>query len=156
LSDAAAAFAGLLIVAAVGFVGWRWDRYTRRAILPWTFSTVLDEATLRGTFEQSAASWGWRTIDSRPGRTTIRSTSPGQKQEMTITIEARGPGRNQVVVEATTVARTLGAPVKPHTIRVRMERFIAAASALDPSIRATRIGDGPLPWPFRVGAPRPW
>ena len=155
MSDAVAALAGLFIVVALGIAAWRWEQYTKRSVLPWEFTTALDEATLRRTFEHTAGTWGWQVTSSVPHRATIRSTSPGQKQEITLTIDAGWADRRHVVIAPSKVAKTWGAPVRPHTIRMRVQRFIEAVRLLDPSINATAVRQELPDWPYRLGSKRP-
>jgi hypothetical protein len=138
LSDAALSLIGVAICGVFILIGVSWIRWTERSISPRAFTTTLDPATLRTVFDQAVGSWGWRVV-AGPEPTVARSTRMGEKQEITLVVQPAGVLQHYVQITPTKVAYSFRSPVKPHTIRLRVDRYLAAVQRLDPNIQPHRL-----------------
>ena len=99
--------------------------------------TALPPARLRELFEETVAGFGWRIAERRNPFVAESRLFTGSYQRIGLTLEPLGGGRTEARVD---VLRYSGQwlipfPQRPHTIRWRINAFVRAVRAADPTAR---------------------
>lgn len=126
----------IAIVAGVIVYG----QWLTRAIKPRTFTTTLAPNEVRALFEAKVARAGWKVVDDGNPLIAQSSLATGIRQQIALQTSPNGTGTKVVVGAQRWVRKWYGVPTKAHTIRLRLNSFVAAVRAQDPALSVQLAG----------------
>lgn len=129
-----ASIAGIavLVVLIGGYI--MYGSWLTKGIQPRQFDTHLAPDVLRGMFSDKVARSGWKIVDDGNPMVAQSSLATGMRQQISLKVE-RSDGGSSVHVGPQRWITKRGVPKKGHTIRMRLDSFVAAVQAQDPSIQ---------------------
>ena len=131
------AVAGIAILIALigGHVAY--GSWLTKGIRPRHFTTGLSVHEIRRIFDEKVARTGWKVVDDGNPMIAQSSLITGIRQQISLQTATDDAGRTTVVVGPQRWVTKWGVPKKGHTIRMRVNGFIASAKGSDPSIEPT-------------------
>jgi len=115
----------LAIGAYVAYTSW-----LTNGIKPRTFDTALPAERLRALFVGRVARMGWKVVDDGNPMVVQSPLATGIRQQIALNLRSKD-GRTSVVVGPRRWVTKWGVPKKAHTIRMRLDGFVAAVQAED-------------------------
>jgi hypothetical protein len=115
----------LAIGAYVAYTSW-----LTNGIKPRAFDTELPAERLRTLFAGRVARMGWKVVDDGNPMVAQSSLATGIRQQVALNLRAKD-GRTSAIVGPRRWVTRWGVPKKAHTIRMRLDGFMAAVQAED-------------------------
>lgn len=131
------AVAGILILVAIIAAYVWYGSWLTRGIKPRMFSTTVEPERLRVLFEEKVARAGWKIIDDGNPMVAQSSLATGIRQQVALDLASPAGGPTRVRVGPNRWVTKWGVPKKAHTIRMRLNSFVAAVQAADPTVDVT-------------------
>ena len=124
----------LLIGAYVAYTSW-----LTNGIKPRAFDTALPAERLRALFAGRVARMGWKVVDDGNPMVAQSPLATGVRQQIALKLRTNDGGTSVIVGPQRWVTKW-GVPKKAHTIRMRLDAFVAAAQAED-GVAHVRTGE---------------
>jgi hypothetical protein len=132
-ASAADAVLGFVFLAALIAAYLAYNSYKRRGFRSRQITTGLQAEQLRGLFESTVAGKGWSIVD--PGNPMIAQSGllAGIRQQIALQIDENSGHTVARIAVLRYSRKVFGGTTKAHTLRWRMNSFIAAVQRLDAS-----------------------
>lgn len=124
----------LLIGAYVAYTSW-----LTNGIKPRAFDTALPAERLRALFAGRVARMGWKVVDDGNPMVAQSPLATGVRQQIALKLRTNDGGTSVIVGPQRWVTKW-GVPKKAHTIRMRLDAFVAAVQAED-GVAHVRTGE---------------
>lgn len=129
-----------LIILAIGayffYVDW-----LKKSVLNRNFTTNASPDQVRALFNEKVAKTGWKIVDDGNPMVAQSSLAAGIRQQLRLITTTDANGQTVVQVGPSRIVTKgwfLKVPSKAHTLRMRMDSFVKAVTALDPSIDVSK------------------
>lgn len=128
------AVAGIAILVVL--IGGRiaYGNWLTKGIRPRHFATRLPVHEVRRIFDEKVARTGWKVVDDGNPMIAQSSLITGIRQQISLETTTDSTGQTTVVVGPQRWVTKWGVPKKGHTIRMRVNAFVASAKGSDPGI----------------------
>lgn len=128
-----------LIIGIGPFIGFiaaylYYGNWLTNAIKPRQFETRLTPDVLRDLFSQKVAGMGWKIVDDGNPMVAQSPLATGIRQQISLRLEKDGDVLSVSVGPERWVTK-FGTPKKGHTIRMRLNGFVNAVAAQDPTVQ---------------------
>lgn len=128
-------FYGLIIVAIGAYFAY--ITWLKNSIKNRSFTTTATPDQVRAIFAEKVAKTGWKVVDDGNPMVAQSSLAAGIRQQLRLVTNTDATGQTAVQVGPSRIVTKgwfLRVPAKAHTLRIRMNSFVKAVSALDPAI----------------------
>jgi hypothetical protein len=105
-----------------------------KGIQPRQFRTGVPAHVVRDLFNQKVARSGWTVVDDGNPMVAQSPLLTGIRQQIALQATPQEDGSVLVRVGPQRWVTSWGVPKKAHTIRMRLDSFVGAVRALDPSV----------------------
>lgn len=132
------AVGGILILVALIGAYIAYTNWLTNGIKPRVFTTTASVDDLRRAFVAKVARAGWKLVDDGNPMVAQSSLATGIRQQISLELASARDGAISVRIGPNRWVTSWGVPKKAHTIRMRMDSFVAAVQQSDRSIAVTR------------------
>jgi hypothetical protein len=129
--------AGVLIVLLLLAAGIGYSMWLRHGVRPRELTTRLSADQIRSLFMQKVARAGWTVVDDGNPMVAQSSLMAGIRQQIALQVTSTASGHQVVKIRPVRVSVRMltRTPAKGHTLRIRMNSFVSAVQAQDPSMQ---------------------
>jgi hypothetical protein len=124
---------GLVFLAALVAAYLAYNSYTLRGFRSRQITTGLQTEQLRGLFESTVAGKGWSIVDQGNPIIAQSALLAGLRQQIALQIDENSGHTVARIAVLRYSRKVFGGATKAHTLRWRMNSFIAAVQRLDAS-----------------------
>lgn len=128
---------GILILAGLVFAVVKYQSFKLKGFRPRTFHTTLDPVAVRAIFEQKIAGMGWSIADSGNPMIAQSGLLSGIRQQIALTVEVGPQGVRGRIAVLRYSKKVFGGATKAHTLRLRMNNFLAELRRADAAVQIT-------------------
>ncbi len=138
---------GILILVVPIVIWWKYTSWLQAGVQPRTMTSQLTPDELRDLFLGTVCTSGWKVVDDGNPMVAQSSLVTGMRQQLALQVTPSEDGTYEArIFPVRLVVKTLSRiPTKAHTLRMRMNRFVAAVRSADPLSGASVAESSPEP-----------
>lgn len=112
-----------------------YGNWLEKGFRPRSVDTALPPTHVRAIFADKVARLGWKIVDDDNPMVAQSGLLGGRRQQISLQLTHGSDGRVQARIAVPRFWRKAGMPYKAHTLRIRMNGFLSAVQANDPTSR---------------------